>query len=41
MTRVHAVRIRKIGGPDELRYDEVELGLPGPAKRWCVTARSD
>jgi NADPH2:quinone reductase len=29
MKRVHAVRVHKLGGPEQLRYEEVELGDPG------------
>ena len=29
MSRVHAIRVHKTGGPEELRYEEVELGHPG------------
>ena len=32
MSRVHAVRIHKNGGPEELRYEEVEIGEPGPGE---------
>jgi NADPH2:quinone reductase len=29
MTKVHAVRVHRHGGPEELRWEEVELGEPG------------
>ena len=29
MSRVNAVRIHKYGGPEELRYEEIEVGEPG------------
>ena len=29
MTRVHAIRVHRTGGPEELRYEEIELGAPG------------
>ena len=29
MSRVHAVRIHRNGGPEELRYEEIEVGDPG------------
>jgi NADPH:quinone reductase len=32
MTKVHAVRIHRHGGPEVLRYEEVEVGGPGPAE---------
>jgi NADPH:quinone reductase len=32
MTSVHAVRVHELGGPDVLRYEEVELGAPGPGE---------
>jgi NADPH2:quinone reductase len=32
MSRVYAVRIHKNGGPEELRYEEVEVGAPGPGE---------
>jgi NADPH2:quinone reductase len=32
MTRVHAVRIHQLGGPEVLRYEEVEVGRPGPGE---------
>jgi len=32
MTRVHAIRVHKTGGPEELRYEEVDLGAPGPGE---------
>jgi NADPH:quinone reductase-like Zn-dependent oxidoreductase len=32
MSRVNAVRIHKYGGPEELRYEEVEVGEPGPGE---------
>lgn len=32
MSRVHAVRVHKAGGPEELRYEEVEVGSPGPGE---------
>jgi NADPH2:quinone reductase len=32
MSRVHAVRVHKLGGPEELRYEEIEIGEPGPGE---------
>ena len=32
MSRINAVRIHKNGGPEELRYEEVEVGEPGPGE---------
>ncbi len=32
MSRVYAVRIHKTGGPEELRYEEVDVGEPGPGE---------
>ena len=32
MTRVHAIRIHKNGGAEELRYEAVEVGRPGPGE---------
>jgi NADPH2:quinone reductase len=32
MTRVHAIRVHRTGGPEELRYEEVEVGEPGPGE---------
>jgi NADPH:quinone reductase len=32
MGRVYAVRIHRNGGPEELRYEEVEVGEPGPGE---------
>ena len=32
MSRVNAVRIHKNGGPEELRYEEIEVGDPGPGE---------
>jgi NADPH2:quinone reductase len=32
MTQVHAIRIHRHGGPEELRYEPVELGRPGPGE---------
>lgn len=32
MTKVYAVRVHKLGGPEELRYEQVELGEPGPGE---------
>jgi NADPH2:quinone reductase len=29
MTMVYAVRVHKLGGPEELRYEQVEVGEPG------------
>jgi NADPH2:quinone reductase len=29
MSKVYAVRVHRLGGPDELRYEEVEVGAPG------------
>src|SRR5919198_741827 len=39
MTRVYAVRVHKTGGPEELRYEEVEIGKPGAGQvRVCHAA---
>jgi len=35
MSRVNAVRIHRNGGPEELRYEEIEAGDPGPGEA-CV-----
>jgi NADPH:quinone reductase len=32
MTKVHAVRVHELGGPEVLRYEEVEVGAPGPGE---------
>ena len=32
MSCVHVVRIHRNGGPEELRYEEVEVGDPGPGE---------
>jgi NADPH:quinone reductase len=32
MSNVHAVRVHELGGPEVLRYEEVELGAPGPGE---------
>jgi NADPH2:quinone reductase len=32
MSRVNAVRIHRNGGPEELRYEETEIGDPGPGE---------
>src|SRR5436305_14766243 len=32
MGRDHAVRIHRNGGPEELHYEEVEVGDPGPGE---------
>jgi NADPH2:quinone reductase len=32
MARTHVIRIHRTGGPDQLRYEEVELGSPGPGE---------
>jgi NADPH2:quinone reductase len=32
MSKVHAVRVHQLGGPEVLRYEEVELGAPGPGE---------
>ena len=32
MTKVHAVRVHLLGGPEVLRYEEVEVGSPGPGE---------
>ncbi len=32
MTQIHAVRIHRHGGPEELRYEPVEIGSPGPGE---------
>ena len=29
MTKVYAVRVHKLGGPEQLRYEQVEVGEPG------------
>ena len=29
---VHAIRVHKVGGPDTLRWEEVEVGEPGPGQ---------
>lgn len=30
--KVYAVRVHKLGGPEELRYEQVEVGAPGPGE---------
>ena len=32
MSRVFAVRVHEVGGPEELRYEEVDVGEPGPGE---------
>lgn len=32
MIRVHAIRVHKTGGPEELRYEGIALGQPGPGE---------
>ena len=32
MTRVHAVRVHRTGGLEQLRYEEIDLGKPGPGE---------
>ena len=32
MSRVNAVRIHRHGGPEELRYEAIEVGAPGPGE---------
>jgi len=32
MTKVHAVRVHRLGGPEVLRYEEVDVGSPGPGE---------
>ena len=32
MTKVYAVRVHQHGGPEVLRYEEVEVGHPGPGE---------
>jgi NADPH:quinone reductase len=32
MTKVYAVRVHKLGGPEQLRYEQVEIGEPGPGE---------
>src|SRR5205085_6492504 len=32
MSRLYAVQVHKDGGPEELRYEEVEVGAPGPGE---------
>jgi len=32
MTKVYAVRVHRHGGPEVLRYEEVEVGSPGPGE---------
>jgi NADPH2:quinone reductase len=32
MTKTHAVRIHQLGGPEVLRYEEIDLGSPGPGE---------
>src|SRR4030095_16445748 len=32
MSRVHVIRVHRTGGPEELRYEEIALGTPGPGE---------
>ena len=32
MSRIYAVRVHRLGGPEELRYEQVEVGEPGPGE---------
>jgi NADPH2:quinone reductase len=32
MSKVYAVRVHNTGGPEELRYEQVEVGAPGPGE---------
>jgi NADPH2:quinone reductase len=32
MRQVYAVRVHKTGGPEELRYEPIEIGAPGPGE---------
>jgi len=32
MSRIYAIRVHKTGGPEELRYEAIELGAPGPGE---------
>ena len=32
MARTHVIRVHQTGGPEQLRYEEVELGTPGPGE---------
>jgi len=32
MARVHAIRIHQTGGPEAMRWEEVEVGEPGPGQ---------
>jgi NADPH2:quinone reductase len=32
MTKVYAVRVHQTGGPEELRYEQIEVGEPGPGE---------
>jgi NADPH2:quinone reductase len=32
MSSVYAVRVHKTGGPEELRYETIEIGAPGPGE---------
>jgi NADPH2:quinone reductase len=32
MSKVYAVRVHRLGGPEVLRYEEVEVGAPGPGE---------
>jgi NADPH2:quinone reductase len=32
MSTIYAVRVHKTGGPEELRYEQVEVGMPGPGE---------
>jgi NADPH:quinone reductase len=32
MTKVYAVRVHQLGGPEVLRYEQVEIGRPGPGE---------
>src|SRR5262245_8162722 len=38
MTKVYAVRVHRHGGPEVLRYEEVEVGSPGPGEARVRTA---
>jgi NADPH2:quinone reductase len=39
MTKVYAVRVHRHGGPEVLRYEEVEVGGPGPGEAWVKHTR--
>lgn len=32
MTQVHAIRVHQLGGPEQLRYELVDIGTPGPGE---------